>query len=62
MLKIAEKDKDFVYIYSKNPEEIRKIMRSKLFDISLTVTYDGCPAIVVKKQKNKVWLDNLTRF
>lgn len=51
MLKIADKDKDFVYVYSEDPEEINKAMN--LFEISCTTTYGEGSALVVRKTKSK---------
>ncbi len=50
MIKIADKDNDYVYMYSENPNEIYSIMNS--FKVSLTTFYEGQMAIVVKKEKN----------
>lgn len=51
MIKIAERDDDYIYMYSKNPEEIKAIM--EMVQVSLVDTYEGCLAILVKKQKRK---------
>lgn len=50
MIKIADKDDDYVYMYSENQNEIYSIMDS--FKVSLTTTYRGCLALIVKKEKN----------
>lgn len=50
MIKIADKDDDYVYMYSENQNEIYSIMDS--FKVSLTTTYRGCQALIVKKEKN----------
>lgn len=50
MIKIADKDDDYVYMYSENQNEIYSIKDS--FKVSLTTTYRGCPALIVKKEKN----------
>lgn len=49
MIKIADKDNDYVYMYSEDQNEIYSIMNS--FKVSLTTTYQGCPALIVKKDK-----------
>ena len=49
MIKIVDKDNDYVYMYSENQNEIYSIMNS--FKISLKTTYQGYPALVVKKEK-----------
>ena len=52
MLKIAEKDKDFVYIYSENLSEISKLMPN--VRVACTTTYKNYPAIIVRKEKEDV--------
>lgn len=49
MIKIAEKDKDYVYIYSENSSEIAYL--SSKTEVVLNTTYQEYPAIVVKKEK-----------
>ena len=55
MIKIADKDKDYVYIYSENFSEISDLLSKT--KVALSTTYDGCPAIVVKKDKEKCKID-----
>lgn len=51
MIKIADKDDDYVYMYSENQNEIYSIKDS--FKVSLTTTYRGCPALIVKRKIKK---------
>ena len=49
MIKVEDKDKDYIYMYSEDPNEIYKIMNS--VTVALMTTYKGCPALVVRKEK-----------
>lgn len=52
MLKIAKKDKDYVFVYSdtNNSEELEVL--TKHFNVLMSDTYEGCSAYVVRI-KNK---------
>lgn len=49
MIKVADKDKDYVYIYSNDNLEIYHLMSQ--FQVKCTTVYNNCPAIIVKKEK-----------
>lgn len=50
MIKIADKDKDYVYVYSENAKELNSII--SILKVATEVTYLGHPAAIVKKEKN----------
>lgn len=52
MIKIAEKDKDYVYIYAEEFSEIEDLI-SRMKTVFKT-TYQDLPAIVVKKEKKRI--------
>lgn len=51
MIKIINKDDDFVIISSENSEEIEYL--KKITKTTLEIVYDGFPAIIVRKEKLK---------
>lgn len=48
MIKIAEKDKQHVYIYSEHASDIYCLTEKMQF--ICTTTYNGYPALLVKKE------------
>mgnify|MGYP004510287399 FL=1 len=52
MIKIADKDKDYVYVYSENTKELDSIINN--LKVAAKVIYLGYPAAIVKKEKNWV--------
>ena len=50
MIKIADKDKDYVYVYSQNAKELDSIINN--LKVAAKVIYSGYPAAIVKKEKN----------
>lgn len=49
MIKVEDKDNDYVYMYSKDLRELQSIF--DVVNVSLTTTYKGYPALVVRKEK-----------
>ena len=50
MIKVEDKDNDYVYMYSEDLRELQSIF--DVVNVSLTTTYKGYPALVVRKEKN----------
>lgn len=55
MIKIAEKDDDYAFVYSEDEEELEYLIsRVKMV---FKTTYKGCTAILVRKEKKKERVD-----
>ena len=50
MIRIADKDENTVYIYSEHISDIYHLMPKMNF--VCTTTYEGYPALLVKKENN----------
>lgn len=51
MIRIMNKDDDYVMIYSESEEEIKYLKENT--KATLEMLYEGCPAIIVRKEKGK---------
>lgn len=51
MIKIINKDDDYVMIYSESQEVINYLKANT--KVALEIIYEGCPAIIVRKEKVK---------
>ncbi len=51
MIKIMNKDDDYVMIYSESQEVINYLKNNT--KTTLEMLYEGCPAIIVRKEKGK---------
>ncbi|MCI8362069.1 MAG: hypothetical protein HFJ41_02845 [Clostridia bacterium] len=51
MIKIMNKDDDYVMIYSESQEVINYLKNNT--KATLEMLYEGCPAIIVRKEKGK---------
>lgn len=51
MVKFIDKDDDFLIIFSEKPNEIEYL--KEITKTTLEIVYDGCPAIIVRKEKLK---------
>lgn len=49
MIKILEKDKDYLYVCTEEPEELQFVLDH--FNVLMQVVHDGCEAAVVRKTK-----------
>lgn len=52
MIRIMNKDDDYVMIYSESQEVINYLKGNTKW--TLEMLYEGCPAIIVRKEKGKV--------
>lgn len=54
MVKIADQNKDYAYIYAETQEEIEiinKLFKTQIVAINIQLEYEGLPAVLVRKSK-----------
>ena len=51
MIQIADKDNDYKWVYTDDPEEFKFILQH--FNVVMEDKYEGCSAVIVRKSKSK---------
>ncbi len=51
MLKMMDRNEDYLLVYSEDEEEVNFIKEKT--KATLELVYEGCPAIIVRKEKGR---------